>query len=104
LFLDGDGHVGYSSIDENRRHFESAGFRIVQEVYHERTFVLGNSVWQKFRQWPGMLGRVGGIGSRLTSGLFRLPNLAILSFVGATIGRAFPRRYARGVTTVAEKI
>lgn len=103
LFLDGDGHLGYDTIEANRLHFEQAEFRIIGEVFHERTPLLTNSAWQKLSRWPGALGAAAGVGKALTSGLARLPSLATVTLVDATVGHLFPRRYARGVTTVALK-
>lgn len=103
LFLDGDGHIGYTGIEENRKHFIDSGFRIVREVFHERTPVLANSAWQKLAMWPGHFGRLGRAGRSMTSGLGRLPSLAAISVVDASAGRLFPRRYARGMTTTAIK-
>lgn len=102
-FLDGDGHVGYSSVDENRAHFMGAGFSIIGEAFHERTPVLSNSVWQKLSRWPGVWGRAAGIGDVITSGAFRLPALIALTLTDATFGQVLPIRYARCMTTVAQK-
>ncbi|MER8701683.1 class I SAM-dependent methyltransferase [Mesorhizobium sp. M1273] len=103
LFLEGDGHLGYSDIQGNRVHFDRTGFDICREIFHERTPMLGNSVWQKFAQWPGRMGKVGLAAKLATSGIFRLPYLAVLSLTDTAIGRFFPARYARGMTTVAKK-
>jgi SAM-dependent methyltransferase len=102
-FLEGDGHVGYESVEANRRHFTDAGFEIIKETFHERTFLLSNSVWQKFAQWPGAFGIVGGIGRLATSGPLRLPSLAAIAIADATIGRVLPQRYARCMMSIAVK-
>ncbi len=103
MFLDHDGHLGYQSVDENRAHFRAAGLRIDREIFHERTPVLGNSVWKKFSEWPGWRGTLGRVCAALSSGAFRLPALALLSATDATLGRLFPQRFARGMITVASK-
>lgn len=103
LFLDGDGHVGYESVDENRKHFEQTGLRIEREIFHERTPVLSNSVWNKLSEWPDWRGIVGRMGAVLTSGPLRLPSQAFLLATDATFGRLLPQRYARGMITVASK-
>lgn len=102
-FLDHDGHLGYRSIEENRRFFQAAGLRIKYEIFHERTPFLSNSVWQKFAEWPGIRGRVGRIGAILTGGKLRLPMLVLLWATDATLGRLFPKAHARGMITVATK-
>ncbi|MEM6477738.1 MAG: methyltransferase domain-containing protein [Pseudomonadota bacterium] len=102
-FLDHDGHLGYRSVDENRAFFRDAGLKITGEVFHERTPFLSNSVWKKFSEWPGMRGRVGRIGAKLTDGVFRLPMLGLLSVTDATLGKLFPQSHARGMITVATK-
>lgn len=102
-FLDGDGHVGYESIDANRDHFYRAGFEVIDEAFHERTPVLSNSSWQKFAEWPGAYGAVGRVGRFATSGLFRLPALAALALADATIGKAMPQSHARCMTSIAIK-
>jgi SAM-dependent methyltransferase len=103
MFLDGDGHLGYASVDENRFHFRAVGLRIDREIFHERTLVLTNSVWKKFSDWPGWRGTLGQIGAALTSGMLRLPAQALVSATDATFGRLFPKRFARGMITVASK-
>lgn len=103
LFLDGDGHVGYDPIHVNRQYFIQAGFKISHEVFHQRTPFLDNSVWQKLAKWPGLFGTAAGIGKAVTSGRARLPSLAAIALIDATVGHLFPQRYARIVTTVAQK-
>jgi SAM-dependent methyltransferase len=103
MFLDGDGHLGYAGVDENRAHFRGAGLRITRETFHERTPVLENSVWKKFSDWRGWHGRVGRVGAALTEGPLRLPMQALVSLTDATLGRLFPQRFARGMITVAQK-
>lgn len=102
-FLDQDGHVGYESIEANRQHFEAAGFGILREVFHERTPILSASVWQKLSQWPGWRGFAAGAMRIVMSGPARLPSLAALMTIDATVGKLLPRRYARCMTTVAQK-
>lgn len=103
LFLDGDGHVGYEDAEANDRHFRNAGFANVRHVYHERTPLLPNSVWEKLRKWPGRRGKLGAIGHRLTSGVFHKPALAAIGLADVTVGRMLPKEYARVVTTTAQK-
>ncbi len=103
LFLDGDGHLGYETVDANLEHFTTAGFRIVREDYHETTPVLGNSVWQKLAQWPGISGRIAKLAAAMTNGPGRLPYLVGLAAIDSTVGRLMPRRHARCMTIVAEK-
>jgi SAM-dependent methyltransferase len=103
LFLDGDSHLGYESIERNHQHFDAAGFDITDERYHERTPFLANSAWQKFAQWPGVWGAAAAVARTATSGAARLPCLAAQTLVDETVGRLLPPRFARGVTTVARK-
>lgn len=103
LFLDGDGHIGYAGIEDNRALFTTAGLAIAREAFHERTPLLSNSVWQKLSHWPGTAGRIGRIGARFTSGPAMLPSLGLIWLADATIGRLLPRRHARMMTTVAVK-
>lgn len=103
LFLDGDGHLGYQTIKENRVHFRSAGLHITREIFHERTLLQSNPVWQKFSEWPGWRGRVGRLIATLTGGRMWLPMLTLQAATDTTLGRLFPQSYARGVTTVASK-
>lgn len=102
-FLDGDGHVGYEDIAANRAHFAAAGFEIIGESFHECTPFLSNSVWQKLAQWPGGFGKAGRWGTALTSGILRLPALAMTVVSDATLGALMPKSYARCMTTVARK-
>lgn len=103
FFLDGDGHLGYATVEVNRAHFKGAGLRINREIFHERTPVLSNSVWKKLSAWSGWRGTVGRIGAVLTSGPLKLPAQAVVWVTDATIGRLLPARYARGLITVASK-
>ncbi|MFT5507156.1 MAG: SAM-dependent methyltransferase [Hyphomicrobiaceae bacterium] len=103
LFLDGDGHIGYESISANGQYFCAAGLKITREVFHERTPFLSTSTWYKLSQWPGALGVLARVGRVATSGPIRLPALAVLMAIDATIGRLFPSRFARCVTTIAQK-
>jgi SAM-dependent methyltransferase len=102
-FLDGDGHIGYASIAHNQALFRASGLQIVRETYHERTPILANSSWQKFSRWTGPVGAVARVMRALTAGAFRLPALAMIAIVDATIGRLFPPACARCVTTIARK-
>lgn len=103
-FLDGDAHIGYAGIEHNEALFQQCGFRIARENYHERTPLLANSSWQKFARWDGIAGRIARVMRALTGGPFRLPALALIAVVDATIGRLFPPGCARCVTTVAYKL
>lgn len=103
LFLDGDGHVGYESVAQNRSHFTEAGFDIEDERFHERTPLLSNSVWQKLAQWPGRFGSVARVGKALTSGPLRIPAMAMSVLADVTFGSLVPPDDARCVTTVARK-
>lgn len=103
LFLDGDGHVGYVGVEENRACFVEAGLIVAREVFHERTPVLASPVWYKLSHWPGLAGRVANVMRRLGSGLLREPWLGLIWTVDGTLGRLLPARYARGMTTVASK-
>jgi len=102
-FLDGDGHIGYESIEANRRRFDRAGLIVIREAFHERTPFLTNSVWQKLSQWPGKPGTLAKIGAALTSGPARLQALALTSLADAIAGPFLPPRYARCLTTIALK-
>ena len=102
-FLDRDGHLGYRTVAENRRFFHAAGLAITREIFHERTPIQSNSVWQKFSGWPGFRGWLGRIGTLATAGPLRLPMLTLLSLMDATLGRVFPCSHARVMTTVATK-
>lgn len=103
LFLDGDGHLGYQSIEANRGFFCDAGLMICREIFNERTPLLSNSVWQKFSMWPGAMGSVGRMGARLSRGALRVPMQALVWATDATLGRLFPPNHARCMITVAIK-
>jgi len=103
LFLDGDGHVGYEDVVENRAHFSEAGFEIEGERFHELTPFLSNSVWQKLAQWPGRYGSAARVGRALTSGPLRIPAMAITAVADATIGALIPANHARCMTMLARK-
>ena len=102
-FLDGDGHIGYESVEANRKHFDRAGLVVIREAFHEVTPFLTNSVWQKLSQWPGKPGAWAKVGATLTSGLARIPSLALTSLADTIVGPFLPSRYARCLTTIASR-
>lgn len=54
LFLEGDGHIGYQSPDENLALFHKAKFSICQHLGLEKTWVQSPSVYSKLAQFGNL--------------------------------------------------
>ena len=101
LFLDGDGHFGYETPEENKNRFLNHGFSVVKHFGMERTFFQSNSVFEKLRRLNGLNGMIGKIGYFLTTGRF-LGYLSIIfiRFIDSTFGRIFRISKSRIILTV----
>jgi SAM-dependent methyltransferase len=96
LFLDGDGHFGYETPEENKNRFLNHGFSVVKHFGMERTWIQSNSVFEKLSHLKGFTGFIGRVGNRISSG-------SILSYIftffvrliDETFGRFFSNKKAR---------
>ncbi|MEO8403102.1 MAG: class I SAM-dependent methyltransferase [Chitinophagaceae bacterium] len=104
LFLEGDGHLGYETPEQNKINFEKYHFKILTHFGMERSWLQSNSVWAKFKSLDGLSGFLGKMAYSLTkpriqgyfySGLIRI--------FDETFGRFFPLSKSRIILTVAEK-
>lgn len=104
VFLNGDGHVGYETLEENEESLKQSGFRLLEHLPMERTPVLSPSVFEKFSRWPG-------IGRRFWKALYRMQSKriplygysALIRASDRTWGRMLPRSWARTSIIVCQK-
>lgn len=103
LFVAGDGHLGYQSLEENLATFRDAGFRVVYHKGMEKTWVLSPSAYTKLAQF-GTFGRcVWSMASRLGRKPFFYPYTALLRLVDTLICPWLPADWARIDIVVCEK-
>ena len=104
-FLDGDGHIGYETVDENTQHFESNGFRVVRHIGMERTWIQSVSAYKKLGDFPGLAGTIGKLARTASRGrLGNTLNMAVVRSADATFGRLWPIANSRILMTVAERV
>jgi SAM-dependent methyltransferase len=103
LFIDQDGHFGYQTVEENERLFRGSGFHLLRSHPMERTPLQSMSVYEKMKNWPGMLGSVGRRVQALNHRSFIYAYQAMLRVIDETIGHLLPRSWGRVTITVAVK-
>jgi SAM-dependent methyltransferase len=103
-FLERDGHVGYHTLERNRRFFEAAGFTVREHLSMERSVLQSPSVFSKMRNWPS---RVHRVVSRLSVlGNTRIGNAAYglgLRTFDSTVGVRLPEEWGRIAVTVCHR-
>jgi SAM-dependent methyltransferase len=101
LFLEGDGHVGYESRDENLSTFKAAGFRVLEDAGVEGTPVQSPSVYEKMARERTPASRLLRAGASLGNAPWHHLYVAMLRVLDVSVGRVMPRSWARVVLTVA---
>lgn len=104
LFLEGDGHLGYETPEDNRQRFEQHGFEVRKHFGMERGWLQSQSVYEKYRHLPGLtgwIGKLGYLGSR--SRILTLLHIFIVRLVDETIGRVFRNAKSRILISVLSK-
>jgi SAM-dependent methyltransferase len=103
LFLDGDGHVGYQTPDENRATFEAAGLSVLEHRGLEKTPLQPASVYDKLAAFGGRLAPLFGLGRALGKQPLFYPYTALLRAIDASVAPRLPERWARIALVVCEK-
>ena len=105
LFLEGDGHLGYQSPAENLDTFRAAGFRVVEHVGLEKTWLSSPSVYAKLGQFDGAGRAIFRLGARLLGDkpLF-YPYTGLTRIVDVALGPWLPAEWARVDAVVCEKL
>lgn len=104
LFLHGDYHIGYETMEDNKAKFAAASFRILKHFGMERTFVQSNSVYVKLSTCPGWYGQFAKVMRALTSsGSKAYVHMLLVRIVDVSIGRLWHPRKSRIAISVLQK-
>jgi SAM-dependent methyltransferase len=103
LFLDGDGHVGYESPEENCSVFEAAGLSVLEHRGLEKTPLQPASVYDKLAEFGGGLAPVFRLGRALGKQPLFYPYTGLLRLLDTAVGPRLPERWARIALVVCEK-
>lgn len=103
LFLEADGHVGYQSLEDNRRIFGAAGLRVVEHRGLEKTPLQPASVYTKLAAFGGRAQRAFAWGEALGRSPLFYPHTALLRTLDTLVAPWLPQRWARIALTVCEK-
>lgn len=103
-FLDKDGHLGYSTPQENRSIFEEEGFSIIKHFGMERTIIQSSSVFEKLSRFNDIIGKFSKIYTRvLDNKYFNILHIVFVRIVDETIGRIFKEEKSRIILTTLKK-
>src|SRR5215471_398825 len=103
LFIEGDGHLGYQSPEENLNLFRTAGFRILEHIGLEKTWLQSSSVYTKLAEYGGVMGSFFTWARVLGRHPFFYPYTALMRIVDAVVCPWLPEDRARIVLVVCEK-
>ena len=103
LFIDGDGHVGYQTIDENLELFEQAGFHVLEHQGLEKTCVQSPSTYDKLSRFGTSAQRPLAWASGFGRHPFFYPYTAFMRLVDTWICPLLPDRWARIAMTICQK-
>lgn len=104
LFLKGDFHIGYETLEENEEKFKQTSFNVLKHFGMERTFIQSTSVYIKLSKLPSLYGAYAKTmwwinSSRLTEYL----NILSLRIIDLTIGSLFSKKRSRIALSVLKK-
>ena len=102
VFLDGDGHLGYQTPEDNAAIFRRAGFAIRMHRGLERSPFVSPSTFEKLSHFNGAPQGAFRAGAAIQSSarLF-YPYLAFQRVFDGSVGLALPRSWSRIMLTVA---
>jgi SAM-dependent methyltransferase len=103
LFLEGDGHVGYQTPDDNRTIFEAAGLSVLAHRGLEKTPLQPASVYDKLAAFGGRLAPLFARGRALGQSPSFYPYTAILRALDTAVAPHLPERWARIALIVCER-
>jgi SAM-dependent methyltransferase len=103
LFLEADGHVGYQSLEENRRIFGAAGLRVIEHRGLEKTPLQPASVYTKLAAFGGRAQPVFMAGQSLGRRPLFYPHTALLRTIDTLVAPWLPQSWARIALSVCEK-
>jgi len=103
MFIDKDGHVGYQTPIENKKIFESCGFKVLSHFGMERTIFMSQSVYKKIKVLDGFLGLIGKVGNIFDTRFLLYVHIFFLWLFDNSVGRLFPIAKSRIIRTIAKK-
>jgi SAM-dependent methyltransferase len=101
VFLNADGHLGYQSLEDNRRIFEEAGYDVLVHRAMEKTLLQPPDVYEKLHRWKAS--RLMRLGSYLSRPPLNYAYIALLRMIDESIGRLLPERWGRIALTVCKR-
>jgi SAM-dependent methyltransferase len=104
LFIEGDGHLGYQTPEDNRALFAAAGFEVLEQRGLEKTPLVSPSVYTKLAQMAGPGARVLHAAEALGRRPLFYPYTALLRAVDTAIARHLPRDWARIELTTCQRL
>jgi SAM-dependent methyltransferase len=103
LFIEGDGHWGYETLEANRAVFEGAGLRVVQHAGLEKTPLQSASVFSKLAEFDGRGRRAFALARALGQRPWFYPYTALVRAVDTVVAPWLPERWARIALSICEK-
>jgi SAM-dependent methyltransferase len=104
LFIEGDGHVGYQTPDENLKLYEQAGLRLVTHLGFEKTFFQSPSAYEKLAKFDSPVRLPLKYAARLARRPFFYFYAAFVRFLDTWVCAWLPSRWARIAMVVCEKV
>lgn len=103
LFIEGDGHLGYQTMYENRVGFERGGFRVLEQHGMEKTPLQSASVYDKLAQFGGEGRRWFAAARALGRQPLFYPYTALMRVLDAALAPVLPDQWARIALVVCAK-
>ena len=103
LFIDGDGHIGYQTPEDNLGLFNQAGFQQVKQRGLEKTFIQSPSCFDKLAKFDSPLRPFLKFASGFGRAPFFYAYTGILRLVDTLVSPWLPLRWSRIVLTECEK-
>jgi hypothetical protein len=104
LFLEGDFHIGYETLEENKEKFERNQFKVLKHFGLERTFFQSTSVYYKLGTLNTWYGKFSKVMCRINSTrLTEYFNILTMRILDVTIGRFINPKKSRIAISVIQK-
>jgi hypothetical protein len=103
LFIDGDGHLGYQTPDDNVKLYEQAGFGILKHLGLEKTWFQSPSVYAKLAQFNISTRSLLGWAADLGQQPFFYPYTAVMRSLDTLLCPWLPSSWSRIAIAVCQK-
>lgn len=103
LFIDGDGHLGYQTPDENAALFQAAGFCLLERRGMEKTFFQSPAAYTKLAEFGGAASQLFRWAKSLGKKPLFYPYTALMRIVDTLANPLLPRSWARIELVICEK-